>query len=288
MDNNLENQEIDSIRIPWLKTIIFCALFFGLTSICAYIYQFGIGLWDTPEKWGSLGDFFGGVLNPFLAFLSLILLLITLNQNQKALAQNKIALDQNKDALEINSQELELTRQEVSGSREALEAQAAILEVQNFEGTFFQLISLYNEIIATTKIHDHEGRETFISFYNLLSNSIKPNVMDVNQANIGGAYEVFYRSRESLIGPYFRIIFNILKFIEDSSIDNKRKYSDLLRAQLSSFELVLIFYHCLTDDNIDDFKPFVESYSILKFLPRERLYLDGRELELYDDSAYEE
>jgi hypothetical protein len=59
-----------------------------------------------------------------------------------------------------------------------------------------------------------------------------------------------------------------------------------VRAQLSSFELVMIFYSALTElDKGGKFKALIEKYAMLKSLPRGRL-LNPQHLELYDDRAY--
>ncbi|MCF6189785.1 MAG: putative phage abortive infection protein [Cocleimonas sp.] len=302
-------------NIPWIKTIVVVAAIVSLSAIIFYWYKFGFGLWDTPEKWGALGDFFGGILNPILAFLSLILLLITLQQNQKALSQNKKALDQNKDALQMNSQELALTREEVEGSKKALELQASILQKQNFEGTFFQLLSLYNEIVDSMDINDKTGRDCFEPLYKELK-EIMPSIVTnyhsvvsrgalgksidqrklsilideqkISNKDLNTIYLDFYSKKQNEIGHYFRVLYNIMKFIENNAPKEEAKmYSNLVRAQLSTYELPLVFYNCLSDEG-EKFKPLIEKYSLLKFLPQDKEFLifRGKELEFYKYSAY--
>jgi uncharacterized membrane protein len=94
--------------------IIWVILFIITLSIGTYIHKFGFGYWEKPEQWGVLGDFFGGTLNPILAFASLIFLLATLRQNHKALSQSE-------RALEINNQELADSRKELARSAKAQE-----------------------------------------------------------------------------------------------------------------------------------------------------------------------
>ena len=258
-----------------------------LSPIFLYAYKFGIGLWNTPEQWGSLGDFFGGVLNPLLGFLSLIFLLITLTQNQKALSQNKEALNQNEKALKINSDELILTREEVSGSRHALEEQAKILEKQNFEGTFFQLLSLYNEIVSSIDFENETGRDSFKKINNHLHRYLTMDKSKDIESKINDGYLKFYAKFHSELGHYFRVIYNIVKFVDNSDLDNKRVYTNLIRAQLSTDELRLILYNCLSDEG-KKFKPLVEKYSLLKFLPinSNLLIFKGKETELYNITAF--
>ncbi|MBK8344630.1 MAG: hypothetical protein IPL12_15845 [Bacteroidetes bacterium] len=43
------------------------------------------------------------------------------------------------------------------------------------------------------------------------------------------------------MGHYFRNLYHIIKYIDNSNIENKRTYTNFVRAQLSSHELALIF-----------------------------------------------
>ncbi|MEE5133985.1 hypothetical protein [Pseudomonas alliivorans] len=60
-------------------------LLFGVFA--SYLVQFrfnlGYGISEDPAVWGQLGDYFGGLLNPMLSFISLVLLIKSLTlQNQ--------------------------------------------------------------------------------------------------------------------------------------------------------------------------------------------------------------
>ena len=57
----------------------------ALTAIGIFISHFGFGFASNIGNWGAVGDFFGGILNPTFALLSLILIAYTLMQNKKAL-----------------------------------------------------------------------------------------------------------------------------------------------------------------------------------------------------------
>jgi len=88
---------------------------------------------------------------------------------------------------------------------------------------------------------------------------IKSNIKVINSA-----YLEFYDKNQSEIGHYFRSLYNIAKFVHNSEIEDKRLYSNLLRAQLSVNEMSLIFYNCLSDFGSEKFKPLIEEYSLLK------------------------
>lgn len=67
-----------------------------LSVIGMYYYQFGTGpaiLSKGQDVWGQFGDYFGGVLNPILSFVSVLLLIksvtLQLSANESILKENK-------------------------------------------------------------------------------------------------------------------------------------------------------------------------------------------------------
>ena len=85
------------------------------------------------DKLGTTGDYFGGILNSILAFLSLMALLKTISIQSKELKNSR--------------EELRLTREELAKSAEAQEKSAQIFEQQRFENTFFSLLETLNSNI---------------------------------------------------------------------------------------------------------------------------------------------
>lgn len=75
---------------------------------------------------------------------------------------------------------------------------------------------------------------------------------------------------------YFRSLYRLIKFIDEADEkiippEEKYKYTALVRATLSQYELVLIYYNCLSNVGNVKFKPLVEDYSLLKNLREELL-----------------
>lgn len=65
------------------------------------------------------------------------------------------------------------------------------------------------------------------------------------------AFETVYKKNENLLGHYFRNLYRIVKIIQEEEFhidkekneNEKKKYRGILRAQLSSYELIIIFYN---------------------------------------------
>lgn len=93
---------------------------------------------------------------------------------------------------------------------------------------------------------------------------------------------------------YFRHLYRIVKFIDESSFIEKSptetieryKYASMIRALLSPYELVCIYYNCLSSYGNTKFKILIEKYSLLKNLRTDLLTyskeyndsLDGNEI----------
>lgn len=299
-DNGLKN----------FNTLVIIVSIVIIVSVALYTYKFGVGLWDTPEKWGALGDFFGGILNPVLAFSSLVLLLATLRQNHKALSQNE-------DALRLNNAELEMTREELSESKKALIQQAEILKKQSFEGTFFNLLSIHQDLVNSIDLVAKnnkvtKGKDCFKPFYQRLrdnfnqlryNKSLDPEYFSIHfdkkylrekeldekwllsEEYIKSSYMAFYGFEQDEIGHYFRNLYNIIKFVDQSDIEKKKLYINILRAQLSTYELALLFYNCLSPVGSIKFKPYIEKYALLKGV-NSKILLRESHKDLYKSTAF--
>ncbi|QGY46901.1 hypothetical protein GM418_25550 [Maribellus comscasis] len=210
-----------------------------------------------------LGDFLAGTVASLWALAGLFFIYVAfLGQKQQLLNQQ----------LEIMYSQLEVkyTRYELEGQKKELMEQNLTLRKQRFENTFFQLLRNHQDIVTGIDIRKgsgvliSEGRDCFKSFYRSFTNS--SNI----SKEIGYTkkkYMEMYKSHQADLGHYFRNIYHILKFIDGSEEiedSEKYKYASLLRALLSSYELIVLFYNCLGDYGIKKFKPLIEKYSFLK------------------------
>ena len=98
-------------------------------------------------------------------------------------------------------------------------------------------------------------------------------------------YLRFYNKNQSDLGHYFRNLYHIIKLVKYSDIVDKLKYTNLVRAQLSSYELLLLFYNCLSTNGKEKFKPLIEEFHLLKNMPKKEL-IYPQDIEQYSNSAY--
>ena len=78
-------------------------------------------------------------------------------------------------------------------------------------------------------------------------------------------YEEFYRDLEPYVDRYFRHLYYIVNFVDQSdfSFEAKKSYTDLIRVQLSSDELGLLFYHGLSNRGAD-FRVLIEQVALFE------------------------
>lgn len=221
--------------------VIICTYLITLIYLTYPISQYSI------EKAGQLGDSFG-ILNSLFSGLGFIALVLTIYLQQQDFRNSKKEI-----------------------------------EKQNFENTFFKMLELYNNvakdlILERPKIYtdiffpdgtekfsytnykigekllfrgekNFKGKEVIIELlkiYTVYKNKFYDEVINKYSKKIDyriTIYEDFHKEFENIIGHYFGTIYQILKFINNSNIENKEDYSNLFRAQFSKSELELLFHH---------------------------------------------
>lgn len=270
--NRLQTDELDNL-LNRLKLLAVLGSVIAIFIISIYFYNFHGGYSDQPEVWGQLGDFFGGMLNPVFSFLAFIALLATFS---------------------IQIKEFRNSTEELSKSAFALAQQNSTLAKQNFENSFFQLLKLHNDIVNSTDLVSKrtnfvtKGRDCFKIFLERLNDEIYEGNAKANYDNFLKVYEIFYMNHESELGHYFRLLYNIVKLVHNTENIDKRFYTNIVRAQLSSAEIMLIFYNCISLNGREKFKPLVEEYSLLKTMPRtvlpNEIYLQQYDLKAFGGS----
>ena len=211
------------------------------------------------SAFGVSGDFFG-LANSVFSALAFAMIIVTLWMQKYELKQQREELEITRDVLK--QQQLEMKEQNES------------LRRQTFENTFFGMLQMHSEIVAAVRVPgggQATGREAFGSFISILKNGSqaqsRQGVTTVRHEGISvESYEAWYRSHESEVGHYFRTLYNMLRYINESGGDQSATYARLVRAQLSSNELQLLLYNGLSKYGVRKSKPLIEKYALLKHL----------------------
>lgn len=239
------------IKKYWTEIIVLSCCIICFVSLKYYFNQFGKnGLSDNTSNWGTFGDYVGGVLGTILSFFSVVLIYATYKN------------------------------------------QVASSLLQQFETTFFNLLNNQREILKSLSGHinvdiifdDLEPRhaDDYISgvageiydrfdgnkiIYKDSSGKIIPNIADTKEENekiVDEVYLRIYKGKESELGHYFRHLYHIVKYVHESNISNKKKYIDIIQAQMSDDELYVTLYNCIAEYGRQKFLPLLDTYSFFE------------------------
>ncbi|WP_096202081.1 putative phage abortive infection protein [Bacillus sp. FJAT-45350] len=228
---------------------------------------------------GTKGTEYAQTAAPFLSMAALILL-YSANRMQK-------------EELGLQRVELELQRKELKETRMVFKEQSETMNLQRFESTFFNMIAIHNDLVnsiiykkkksqfssmsydqtVTEVVINYNGREYFQIAYENLTYRLKENP----HTKVEEIYEAFFDKNQIYIGHYFRNMYRIVKFVDEANLlyKEKKEYLGILKAQLSSFELVLLLYNGISKHG-KKFLPLIKKYNLL----------DNINLDLVPDSKH--
>lgn len=282
--------------MDWMKKNIVWIMLGGV--IFLFLLNMGL-IWvdDDPTWRGTFGDQFGAVNALFsgLAFAGLIYTIILQRRD----------LELQRNDLRLQREELALTRKEMEEQTAEFEKQNETLRIQRFENTFFNMLSQFQEVVnnlsITTRVNmetiDLAGRDVFPVLFKKATVYVDiPKGEKTRQGFYGMGYAIknlglegyMHSEQPTLFDHYFRLLYRILKFVKTSPLitrfEDEYEYTSILRATLSRYELVWLYYNGLTYGR-NKLKPLIERYAMLKNL-RKDLLVDGINCEEYAESAY--
>lgn len=246
-----------------------------------YFSQFHSQLSNKNDEWGTFGDFVGGTLNPLLSFLGLLALLLTVAMQRDELEKTHEVLDKQLAA------QLEQLENAKKISDEQLKTQAK----QQFESTFFSLLNAHNQVLSDLS---YEPPAVQNQSSGVIARSYMLHSINKPRSKLRNVYlAVFARDgsdapmNEKLFwlieckkkiqkennqcGHYFRILYQILKFIENNApTGNEKMYSNIVRALLTDDVMQLLAVNCYCEDEKDtywQYKLLVENYALFEHAP---------------------
>ena len=245
-------------KVPWYDKHRW-GLYEGLLSFAVGIFIFAIVIFSWAdkslfdfnypikfEKFGTFGDFIGGVVGTVFAFLNVYLLIktIRLQNNANSLSEKSYAYVQKTE------------------------------NVRTMDTQINSLLSLYNSIVATISFHNKYGKEGLDTVANyILSYGTNIGSTNFSDKQAIKAFEVVYASLRDKLAVYFRVIYRMLCVLHLAEIDNivRYNYAKMLRSQFTESELFLLRYNALTY-NGKNMQEQILAFNLLKHLPASKLF----------------
>ncbi|EGH8510155.1 hypothetical protein IFE76_003946 [Salmonella enterica] len=249
-------------RYPLIYFLFILSVLLTFAVLLSYWWEFGTRpLSDSVENWGQFGDYIGGVLNPSLAFISVVLVCVTLYSTSK---------------------------------QSSVQSFESVL----FELLRFHKDNLAGIKVAYNEKDTYTGRDALTYYiveikFNLLN--LVDDSLPLNERLERSVDMVYMESKNfSNVGHYFRNIYHIFKHISESDVlteKEKIKYAKLVRAQISSIESGAILLNGYSTVGRPA-KKYIEKYSLLQEFSlsdgfKKQLDEMGA-LKLYQDVAYED
>lgn len=234
----------------------------SLVLVILYPIYNGSSISTDSNEWSNFGDYIGGVLGPLLGLLAFIGVLLSIaNQNK----ENQKNEDENKKQATENR----------------------IIKQIEFHHTICNNVTAP---INVSKTKFKRGRPAFEflfdkhlkSLYNDADNQ-NPQLSERQKTDI--AFSNLYNKAGKQFGFYFRNLYYLIKYIDESENVDKHHFVRLVRAQLSTSEIQMLMYNCLFDKG-RGFKDYVETYGLLNGIDETEMIKESHK-SLFADSAFE-
>ena len=256
-------------------------ILFVILILVAYL-GFACTQWSSWSTRGTFGDSFGApnALFSGLAFAGLIVTLIM-----------------QKDELSMQREELDEAKQELRQQSIEFKKQNKTMNLQRFENTFFNMLDLQETI--TRNLHydsldgadffECDGRMVFNKFYTYKMLDFEENIRGIGDyLHLKGLHQYSSVPDIEVFDHYFRHLYRIFKFVNESPLieteEERYDYACIVRSQLSEYELLMLFYNSLQEEN-EKFKILIEKFAVFKNIRKEKLAF-RENVQLYDKGAF--
>ena len=193
-------------------------------------------------------------------------------------------------SVRLQKEELKNVQEEFKEQTRALNYQQKEMAIQSFDNKFFQMLNLFNNIVNNfVEIRNNNpqpsilGKKRLSLEYSIIKNEgrkalsqIRGEIERFNLKEISNTkhfQEEFYKINQrydTTLKFYFINLYQILKYTDNhlKDFEQAKNYTNIVRAQLSKDELVLLFYNAIgvIPFSGEDYKKLVERYAFFEHL----------------------
>ncbi|NIZ09813.1 putative phage abortive infection protein [Pseudooceanicola sp. HF7] len=241
-------------------------IFVAVIAVALWLANLWIGLHYSGTETiigerGTFGDVFGAVNSIFtgMAFVGVI-----------------YSIAMQREELFIARSEMTQTKKILKEQQDNLRDQNLATKKQVFESTFFKMfdsfVSLTNSIvIRNEELEQLRGKDAIDFLFKSLQRRYYENKEGVHKITTDSSEELFDRVYDHFfhdfgheLSHYFRTLYTLLNFVENSEMEDKVFYVKLVRAQLSDSEAALLLCNYLSVNTTERFNMIQNKYGMLK------------------------
>ncbi|MGN2430293.1 putative phage abortive infection protein [Pseudomonas syringae] len=169
---------------------------------------------------------------------------------------------------------------------------------QQVESQFYSMLTLQQQVITGFDLHSvrlkgpvtYEGRDCFRRWqmkmrghYQALGGSDDATDVVSDMKLLNSAYARVLSDHLGDLGLYFRSLYAVFRFLENSNHSDKKSLGLVVRSLLSDYELVFLFYNCFSKKG-RSFTKFANEYALFDNLDVELLF-NKRQVAFIEKSA---
>lgn len=307
------NDRIKILLFTGLSLVVASLVFFLIPFL---ITQKSWG-WSYGQDTGVIGDTIGGVVGPIVGFIGAILTFLAFYIQYQANQVQIVALNEQRKSAEQQEKQI-LLQQFESNFFELLKLHrenVKELNYRNNEGRnviikiineFFEIMQVMidSNIIRNNRLDEQDlanisyiilffgTDETvtdvlenrFFEKYSNIYDSIEKLIANLRgKSNPYNNDKYYYNGHQSRLGHYFRHLIRTVMFVHRNkflTVEQKKEYIKILRAQLSNHEQILLFFNSISDlglnwelaTSVPPDEKLITTYNLIKNIPLGSIY----------------
>lgn len=277
--------------------------------IISYTIDYVVDIYQEPHEFkkdfkeiGPYGDFFGGILNPILAFIGILAASLAFYAQYEANRQVQIQFEEQKKGDYVQNFESNFYNLLSIHHQIVQDMDYYLSSIYKLKGRDYRYIFDKNDFLSQNDEKITKSRDVFKNSFRLLRyfllievnrllnkktvnervfstvskmfESDFKNYDSIIRTKFNEIYNSFYIKYDSDFGHYYRNLYRLIKIVDekvfsDNAVEDykiKYSYTSIIRSQLSDAEIKWLFLNCLSDKGYEKFKPLLEKYSLLKII----------------------
>jgi hypothetical protein len=245
------NKHIENIFL-WGWVVL---LLFSIVSI-SFIYctekELDISL--TTEGFSTFFTIFAGPVKFLAGFLAILAAWLTLRRIRQT------------------QEQLDLTRENIENQTNQIYNNSFSLLIHSFETLFARFQECKTQIKSGDKINEIYGSGSLFYWLKNEYDKLKLSNPRIDETElIKRSYNSFYNNCHIFYSHFYETLIKYIKIIEYSKIPNMEFYITIILSRFFGYDIILLFYHYISDESSDEFKYYIEKYNFLKNLDRGKL-----------------